>query len=120
MRVIGWLLVLLLGAAAVLTVNPEWLTKIDPDWGGLTTTYPLVQVIALRPLLVAVFAAVGVVVLIVGVVRKSWFAGGNKSLLLGAALLAVATAHAWHLWDRGLANPPRADGGPRAARGRPR
>ncbi|PFG39642.1 endonuclease/exonuclease/phosphatase (EEP) superfamily protein YafD [Georgenia soli] len=105
MRVIGWLLVLLLGAAAVLTVNPEWLARVNPEWAGLTTTYPLVQVIALRPLLAALFAVVGVVVLIVGVVRKSWFSGGNKSFLLGAVLLGVAAAHAWYVWDRGLANP---------------
>ena len=28
MRVIGWVLVLVLGAAAVLTLNPEWLARV--------------------------------------------------------------------------------------------
>lgn len=117
MRVIGWVLVLVLGAAAVLTVNPEWLARADPDWAGLTTTYPIAQVIALRPLLAVIFAVVGVIALIVGVVRKAWFAGGNRSLLLGAILIAVAGAHSWYLWDRGLANPDElmADRGLRAA-----
>jgi endonuclease/exonuclease/phosphatase (EEP) superfamily protein YafD len=103
--VIRWLLVLVLCAAAVLTLNPEWLTKVSPGWGGLTTTYPLVQLVALRPLLALIFAVVATVVLIVGVVRKRWFHGGNRTLLLGVVLAVVAVLHGWALWDRGLSNP---------------
>lgn len=105
MRVIGWVLVLVLGAAAVLTLNPEWLARVDPDWGGLTTSYPLAQLFALRALLAVVFAVVAVVVLVVGVVRKKWFNGGTRTLLLGLVLAVVAGAHGWTLWDRGLSNP---------------
>ncbi|WP_185972639.1 endonuclease/exonuclease/phosphatase family protein [Georgenia yuyongxinii] len=103
--VVGWLLVLLLGTAAVLTLNPEWLARLNPDWAGLTTTYPISQVVALRPLLAAVFAVLALVVLAVGVFRRTRMRRGIKTLTLGLVLLAVAIGHAWVVWDRGMDNP---------------
>jgi endonuclease/exonuclease/phosphatase (EEP) superfamily protein YafD len=104
-RVIGWVLVLVLGAAAVLTLNPEWLASVDPDWGGLTMSYPLAQLFALRALLAVIFAVVAAVVLVVGAVRRRWFHGGTRTLLLGVVLALVAGAHGWVLVERGLSNP---------------
>lgn len=105
MRVIGWVLVLVLGAAAVLTLNPEWLARINPGWAGLTTVYPFSQLFALRGLLAVVFAVVAAVVLVVGAVRRRWFHGGTRTLLLGVVLAAVAVAHGGVLVERGLSNP---------------
>ncbi|WP_193312805.1 endonuclease/exonuclease/phosphatase family protein [Georgenia subflava] len=104
MRVIGWVLVLVLAAVAALTLDPEWLGRVNDDWAGLTTTYPVNQVIALRPLLAGVFAVSAIIVLVVGVVRKVGFHGGNRTLVLGLVLAAVAVGHGWFLWDRGLDN----------------
>lgn len=115
--VVGWLLTLLLSAAAVLTLNPEWPARLNPGWAGLTTTYPVSQAIALRPLLAGVFAVLALVVLAVGVFRRTRMRRGLKSLTLGVVLLVVAAGHAWVVWDRGLDNPGRlaADDGVRPA-----
>lgn len=105
MRVIGWVVVLVLAVAAVLTLNPEWLGRINGSWAGLTTTYPLNQLVALRSLLALLFAAVAVVVLVVGLIRKVGFHGGTRTLVLGLVLAVVAVGHGWTLGQRGLDNP---------------
>ncbi|UNX55051.1 endonuclease/exonuclease/phosphatase family protein [Georgenia sp. TF02-10] len=106
MRVIGWLVVLLLAVAAVLTLNPEWLGRVNPDWAGLTTTAVLAPVYGVRPLLAVLFAVVAVIALILGLVRRVGFGGGGRTLFLGLVLAAVAVGHGWMVWDRGPDNPP--------------
>ncbi|WP_127125261.1 endonuclease/exonuclease/phosphatase family protein [Georgenia sp. SYP-B2076] len=117
MRVISWFFVVVLGAAAALTVNPEWLGRLRPDWAGLTMTYPVSQAIAVRPLLVGIFAVVALVLLGVGLLGAVRLGRGGPALALGTIFLLVAGGHAWIPWDRGLDNPGRlsADDGVRAA-----
>ncbi|MFH5821295.1 endonuclease/exonuclease/phosphatase family protein [Georgenia sp. AZ-5] len=107
MRVIGWLLALVLAAAAVLTLNPEWLARARPDWAGVTMTYPVSQLIALRPLLAGVFLILALVLLVVGVVRRRWFRRGVKSFVLAVVCAVVALGHAAIVVERGLDNQGR-------------
>ncbi|MDD9207401.1 endonuclease/exonuclease/phosphatase family protein [Georgenia sp. 10Sc9-8] len=102
MRAIGWLLVLVFGVAAVLTLNPDWLGVLRDDWSDLTTTFPISQAIALRPLLFGVFAVLAVVVLVTGVFRLVRMHRGARTLTLGLVLALVALGHGWTVWDRGL------------------
>ncbi|MHB1288764.1 endonuclease/exonuclease/phosphatase family protein [Georgenia sp.] len=117
MRLIGWFLVLVLGGAAALTLDPELPGRVSAGRAGLTMTYPISQVVALRPLTIAALGIVALVLLVVGVVRKITMRMGNHALVLGLILLVVAGAHVWVLSERGLSStdglPP--DDGVRAA-----
>ncbi|MFC7404046.1 endonuclease/exonuclease/phosphatase family protein [Georgenia alba] len=105
MRTLGWIVVAVLSVAAVLTLDPEWVGVVVPGWAGLTVTYPVNQVIALRALLAGVFGVIAVIMLVVGLVRKLGFRAGTHSLVLALVLALVGVGHFGYLWMRGIHNP---------------
>lgn len=117
MRVIGWFLVLVLGGAAALTLDPELPGRLYDPWSGLTMVPAVARVVMVRPLVIGVLAVLAVVLLVLGLVRKVTMRRGNQALALGLVMLAVAGAHVWVLDERGVDAPGRlpADDGLRAA-----
>ncbi|MFD1717785.1 endonuclease/exonuclease/phosphatase family protein [Georgenia deserti] len=105
MRIAGWIVVLILSVAAVLTLNPDWIGVLVPPWAELSTRFPISQAIAVRALPAGAFVLVGVIILIVALVRKIGFRGGNRTLALALVLVLVGVGHAGYLWTRGLENP---------------
>lgn len=105
MRVFGWLLTLVIVLLAALSLDPDVLGVVNPDWAGLTTVYPVSQLIALRPLLAVIFAVLALVLLVVALYRRIRMGRGVKTSLIGVVLLAVAAGHGWVIYDRGLDNP---------------
>src|SRR5690606_11330645 len=104
-RIAGWIVVLILSVAAVLTLNPDWIGVLVPPWAELSTRFPISQAIAVRALPAGAFVLVGVIILIVALVRKIGFRGGNRTLALALVLVLVGVGHAGYLWTRGLENP---------------
>ncbi len=95
---LGWVLTAVLCAVAVVSLAPGWV--------GLSTTTPVAQAIALRPLLVVGFGLLGALLLLavlVAALRRRWW---PRRTVLAVVLLVVAAGHAWVLYDRGIEDAP--------------
>src|SRR5690625_7223944 len=95
---LGWVLTAVLCAVAVVSLAPGWV--------GLSTTTPVAQEIALRPLLVVGFGLLGALLLLavlVAALRRRWW---PRRTVLAVVLLVVAAGHAWVLYDRGIEDAP--------------
>ena len=94
LRILGWALTVVLCGLAVVTLAPAVV--------GLSTTTPVAQAIALRPLLAVGFGLLGAVLLLVVLVaaltRRRW----PRRAVLALVLLGVGGGHAWVLYDRGV------------------
>lgn len=104
-RVFGWLFTLVIVLLAAVSLDPDVLGRVNPDWADLTTVYPVSQLIALRPLLAVMFAVLALVFLVVALYRRIRIGRGVKTSVIGVVLLAVAAGHAWVIYDRGVDNP---------------
>ena len=95
---LGWVLTAVLCAVAVVSLAPGWV--------GLSTTTPVAQAIALRPLLVVGFGLLGALLLLavlVAALRRRWW---PRRTVLAVVLLVVAAGHAWVLYYRGIEDAP--------------
>lgn len=101
MRSVGWVVVGMLTAAAVLS--------LDPAVVGLSEVTPMLQVIALRGLLAAVLLVLGVGLIVIGAIllraarRRGTRGAGPQALVLGLVSVLIAVGHVGVLVERGLA-----------------
>ena len=91
---------LMLSAAAIAVVS------LAPAVVGLSTTPPVAQAIALRPLLVVGFGLLGAVLLLAVLVAALTGRRWPRRAVLAVVLLAVGAGHAWVVYDRGIEHAP--------------
>lgn len=99
MRVLGWVAVGVLTAAAVLS--------LDPAVVGLSEVTPVLQVIALRGLLAAVLGVIGAALLVLATARwrsarRHGRRAGAQPLVLGLVSVLIAVGHVGVLVERGI------------------
>ncbi|WP_172119241.1 endonuclease/exonuclease/phosphatase family protein [Actinomyces faecalis] len=100
-HLLGWVVTAVICGVGLLSLAPDLLGGVNPAL-RLSTRAPFTQVLAVRSALVVLFAAVGlvfVVLALVGAWRRSL---GRRRAVIAVVLVLVAGTHAWVLADRGL------------------
>ncbi len=97
-RLLGWVVTLALAAVA--------LVSLDPARVGLSTTAPVTQLIALRPVLAAGFGGMGALLLLGVLVGALAGRRRPRRTVLALVFLAVGLGHGWVVYDRGLDDDP--------------
>lgn len=110
-RGLGWLVVVVLSALALLTAFPDALDFMSKDL-RLSSVSPFAQVVALRSGLALVVAAVSLIVFASALVRFLRKEGGWRTLSLAVVLALVAATHVYVLTSRGLGGGQQVGSGP--------
>lgn len=110
---IGWIIALVLAAAAALTLAPDLLAPLRSSL-RLSTVYPVAQIIAVRSVLTGLLGVLALILLIMAVVRAARREGGRRTAFVAVVLLAVAAAHGYALNNRGLDSTEQVTGTVRA------
>ncbi|ACQ78498.1 Endonuclease/exonuclease/phosphatase [Beutenbergia cavernae DSM 12333] len=100
MRVIGWLVVALVALAA--------LALVDPARIGLSTTFPVTQVIAFRSVLAVASLGAAVVLAAVAIAVRASHHQARAAVVLALVFLLCGASHTWVLAARGLTATPLA------------
>lgn len=100
-RIVIWVVVAVLGLLAALTLDPELPGRIIPPLAGISGTVPVAQVVALKGWLVLTLVVIGLVILILGLVRRQLIQAGAAAMVLGGILIVVGIAHLAVMFDRG-------------------
>lgn len=103
-RVLGWCVTALICAVGLLSLVPDLLGGISPGL-RLSMRAPFTQALAVRSALVVLFAAVGVLFVLLALVGAWRRDLGRRRVIIALVLLLVAGTHAWVLADRGLYQP---------------
>lgn len=101
MRIIGWILFAIFAVLALITISPAAVGAL-PLVGDLSTVAPFTQLIAVRTPLAIALATVGILLVIIGLVRRHLIRAGMRMSLLGVVLIAVAAVHVLIVFNRGV------------------
>ena len=100
-RAVGWCVTVLICAVGLLSLAPDILGAINPAL-RLSIRAPFTQALAVRSALVVLFAAVGVLFVLLALVGAWRRDLGRRRVIIAVVLVLVAGVHAWVLADRGL------------------